>query len=118
MKSPGLPNMLSEKLKKKLVDSITANEKIDKILLFGSEARGNAGVKSDIDLLVVLDLDILPGSYKERNMNYLRISRSIREIEKHHPIDLLVYTKPEFEMMTSRGSLFMRSILKEAIQLA
>lgn len=110
--------MLSEKLKKKLVDSITANEKIDKILLFGSEARGNAGVKSDIDLLVVLDLDILPGSYKERNMNYLRISRSIREIEKHHPIDLLVYTKPEFEMMISRGSLFMRSILKEAIQLA
>lgn len=110
--------MLSEKLKKELVSRITASEKIDKILLFGSEARGNAGVESDIDLLVVLDLDTVPSSYRERNTNYLRISRSIRHIEKHHPIDLLVYTKPEFEKIVSGGSLFMRSLLKEAIQLA
>jgi hypothetical protein len=60
----------------------------------------------------------MPVSYKERNSNYLRISRSIREIEKHHPIDLLVYTKPEFAMIASGGSLFMRSILRESIQLA
>lgn len=110
--------MLSEKLKKELVSRITASEKIDKILLFGSEARGSAGVESDIDLLVVLDLDTVPSSYRERNTNYLRISRSIRHIERHHPIDLLVYTKPEFEKIVSGGSLFMRSLLKEAIQLA
>jgi predicted nucleotidyltransferase len=110
--------MLTEKLKKELVDRITASEKIDKILLFGSEARGNSGVESDIDLLVVLDQDTVPGSYKERNTNYLRISRSIRELEKQHPIDLLVYTKPEFAMIVSGGSLFMRRILREAIQLA
>jgi hypothetical protein len=60
----------------------------------------------------------VPGSNKERNTNYLRISRSIREIEKQHPIDLLVYTKPEFAMIDSGGSLFMRKILREAIQLA
>ena len=110
--------MLSDTLKKELVDRITASEKIDKVLLFGSEARGDADAESDIDLLVVLDMDTVPNSYKERNNNYLRISRSIRDIEKHHPIDLLVYTKPEFEMITSSGSVFMRSILKEAIQLA
>ena len=110
--------MLSDILKKELVDRITASEKIDKVLLFGSEARGDAGAESDIDLLVVLDMDTVPNSYKERNNNYLRISRSIRDIEKHHPIDLLVYTKPEFEMITSGGSVFIRSILREAIQLA
>jgi predicted nucleotidyltransferase len=110
--------MLSDMLKKELVDRITASEKIDKVLLFGSEARGDAGAESDIDLLVVLDMDTVPNSYKERNNNYLRISRSIREIERHHPIDLLVYTKPEFEMITSGGSVFIRSILREAIQLA
>ncbi len=110
--------MLSDILKKELVDRITASEKIDKVLLFGSEARGDAGAESDIDLLVVLDQDTVPNSYKERNNNYLRISRLIRDIEKHHPIDLLVYTKPEFEMITSSGSVFMRSILREAIQLA
>jgi len=110
--------MLSDILKKELVDRITASEKIDKVLLFGSEARGDAGAESDIDLLVVLDMDTVPNSYKERNNNYLRISRSIRDIEKHHPIDLLVYTKPEFEKITSGGSVFIRSILREAIQLA
>jgi predicted nucleotidyltransferase len=52
--------MLSEKLKEELVDRITASEKIDKILLFGSEARGTARAESDIDLLVVLDLDTVP----------------------------------------------------------
>lgn len=110
--------MLSDILKKELVDRITASEKIDKVLLFGSEARGDAGAESDIDLLVVLDIDTMPNSYKERNNNYLRISRSIRDIERHHPIDLLVYTKPEFAMITSGGSVFMRRILREAIQLA
>ena len=110
--------MLSEKLKEELVARITSSEKIDRILLFGSEARGNAGVESDIDLLVVLDIETVPQSYRERNSNYLRVSRSIKDIEKHHPIDLLVYTKPEFEKIISGGSRFMRSVLKEAIQLA
>jgi uncharacterized protein len=109
--------MLSEKLKEELVSRITASGKIDKILLFGSEARGDAGAESDIDLLVVLDMETVPQSYRERNRNYLRVSRTIRDIEKHHPIDLLVYTKPEFEKIIAGGSYFMRSVLKEAIQL-
>ncbi len=109
--------MLSEHLKKELVARITASERIDKIFLFGSEATGSSGPNSDIDLLVILDQDTLPSSFKERSTNYLQISRAIRDIEKHQPIDLLVYTKQEFEMIKAGGSLFIRRLLKDAVEL-
>lgn len=109
--------MLTEKLKKELVDRITASERIDKILLFGSEAKGNAGPDSDIDLLVILAQDKMPAGFTERSTNYLRISRAIRDIERLHPIDLMVYTRPEFERIKAEKSLFIRSLLKEAIEL-
>ena len=109
--------MLTEKIKKELVARITATEKIDKILLFGSQATGNSGPNSDIDLLVVLDDDTLPHSFRERSTNYLQISRAIRDIEKLHSIDLRVYTRPEFAMLKAEQSLFIRSMLKDAIYL-
>lgn len=112
-----IPSMLTEKLKKELVDRITASERIDKILLFGSEAKGNAGPDSDIDLLVILAQDKMPAGFTERSTNYLRISRAIRDIERLHPIDLMVYTRPEFERIKAEKSLFIRSLLKEAIEL-
>jgi len=110
--------MLTDAIKRELVDRIKAAGKIDNILLFGSAANGTAGPDSDIDLIVVLDRDTMPGSYRERSTNYLQISRAIRTIEKQHPIDLLVYTRPEFEMIKSSGSLFVRRVLREGIELS
>jgi predicted nucleotidyltransferase len=110
-------NMLTEKTKKDLVERIKAAGRIDKILLFGSEAAGTAGPESDIDLLVVLANETMPVSFRERSANYLQISRAIREIEKKHPIDLLVYTRPEFEKIKAGGSLFVRRVLREGIEL-
>lgn len=109
--------MLTDEQKQDLVERIKSSEMIDKILLFGSEATGTAGPDSDIDLLVVLDKPSIPTSFKERSDNYLRISRAIRDIEKKHPIDLLVYTRPEFELLKERDSLFVRRILREGINL-
>ena len=110
--------MLSDKIKHELVERIKSAEMIDKILLFGSEATGTAGPNSDIDLLVVLDNMSMPASFQERRANYLLISRAIRDIEKLHPIDLLVYTRPEFEILKASGSLFVRQILREGINLS
>ncbi len=110
--------VLTEELKKELVERIKSAEKVDKILLFGSEATGTSGPDSDIDLLVVLNRETTPDSFRERNANYLQISRAIREIEKKHPIDLLVYTRPEFEAMKATGSLFVRRVLREGIELS
>jgi predicted nucleotidyltransferase len=86
--------MLNGETKKELVKRIKAAEKVDKILLFGSEATGTAGPDSDIDLLVVLDSEVMPANFRERSDNYLQISRAIRKIEKSYPIDLPV--SPDF----------------------
>jgi predicted nucleotidyltransferase len=58
----------------------------EKIILFGSQARGNAGPDSDIDLLVVIPV---VGSIRERR---LAVSLSV----PHSPIPVdVVVTTPE-----------------------
>jgi predicted nucleotidyltransferase len=41
-----------------LLDSVVAYFRPQRVILFGSVARGEAGLNSDIDLLVVLDDDV------------------------------------------------------------
>lgn len=91
---------------------------VDRILLFGSQATGSSVEGSDIDLLVILGTDTIPSSYRERSANYLQISRAIRDIEKKHPIDVMVYTRPEFKKLRESGSLFIQRILREGVPLA
>jgi predicted nucleotidyltransferase len=109
--------MLRDAIKKELVERIKAADRIDKILLFGSAATGTATDDSDIDLLVVLDKESMPRSFRERSANYLKVSRAIRDIEKRQPIDLLVYTRSEFEKIKASGNLFVRRLLREGIEL-
>lgn len=108
---------MTDELLKDLSSRIMAAEKTVKILLFGSHARGTSGSDSDIDLLVVLDKNETPQTFKAQAENYLKISRAIRSIEKKVPIDLLVYTKPEFERFAQSGSQFSKKILTEGIDL-
>jgi uncharacterized protein len=109
--------MLDSNLQKSITDRIRQVAVPVQILLFGSHARGATSPHSDIDLLVVLDSDEVPKSFKERNANYLKISRSLYEIEKDIPIDLLVYTKAEFERFVASQSLFSKQVISEAVQL-
>jgi len=60
----------------------------DKIILFGSQARGDAGPDSDVDLLIVMPL---VGSKWETG---LAIRRDLRDFTV--PIDVIVSTPEEF----------------------
>jgi predicted nucleotidyltransferase len=110
--------MSSEEIRKELLDRIKAAERPAKILLFGSHGRGTARPDSDIDLLVVLDSDQMPQNFREKAENYLRISRLLRDLEKRVPIDLLVYTRPEFEHFVAGKSAFSKKILQEGVELS
>ena len=88
-----------------------------KIILFGSHAYGNPSHNSDIDLIVVTDDDYFPKNFKEKSEIYLSVSRNIREISKTMPIDLLVYTRTEFEQFIKLDSLFSRKIINEGKEL-
>jgi len=106
-----------EKIQQNIVNSILQVEKPFKVFLFGSHAYGKPESDSDIDLLVVLDIDIPAKNFKERSENYLRSSRALRDIERKVPIDLLVYTKPEFDRFIQMGSMFSKKIIKEGIEI-
>jgi predicted nucleotidyltransferase len=60
-----------------------------KIILFGSRARGSVGPDSDVDLLVVMDVE---GS-KRRQAVEIDLALSDRAF----PLDLIVVTPEEFE---------------------
>ncbi len=109
--------MTKKEIEKEIVNRITKVEKTLRIILFGSYAYGDQDKDSDIDLLVVIDKNEYPRSFKEKSENFLKISRAIRPIEKDVPIDLVVYTKPEFEKFVELDSMFSRKVLHRGKEL-
>ena len=81
-----------------------------RIVLFGSYALGTEGVGSDIDLLVILDSEVISQTYQERMKRRLTVRDSIQEINKQIPIDLIVYTKAEYELLQRHGTSFLSEI--------
>ena len=70
-----------------------------RIILFGSGADSAVQNPIDIDLLVILDSNSISRSYEERMANKLLVRRKIYALSKETPIDLLVYTKAEYELI-------------------
>ncbi len=83
---------------------------IYKVILFGSHASDAAEEESDIDLLIVLDTDYLPRTYRERLEMRLSVSRLLRDINKEVPMDLLVYTLPEYNILLEHMNSFFKEI--------
>lgn len=71
---------------RRLVDALHP----DRIYLFGSMARGDAGPDSDYDLLVVVSASDLPG-YRRDQIAY----RALHGVGV--PKDVLVWTREEFD---------------------
>lgn len=81
-----------------------------RIVLFGSYALGVEAPGSDIDLLVVLDSEVISQTYEERMKRRLIVRKSIQEINKQVPIDLIVYTKAEYQLLQRHGTSFINEI--------
>ncbi len=80
------------------------------IILFGSVADGSENENSDIDLLVILNSNKVSQNYEEKMRNKLLVRRAIYEISKKIPIDLLVYTKGEYEIIRQNKNSFFKEI--------
>jgi uncharacterized protein len=72
-----------------MVRRIVADFDPDKIILFGSYARGQAGPDSDVDLLVVMHVE---GSKRAKQ---LEIRAAIHDV--HVPKDIVVSRPEEFQ---------------------
>jgi len=88
-----------------LLQSLKPEEsKIEKIILFGSAARGDVRGLSDLDVVII----------EETNEPFLRrLERYYQQIRIPCGLDLLVYTNEEFERMKTRGNPFIRRVISE-----
>lgn len=75
-----------------------------KIILFGSYARGNPRPESDVDLLVVMDTPL------KESQQSLEIRRLLGVM---FGLDLIVYTPKRLKERVEMGDWFLRDIMEE-----
>jgi predicted nucleotidyltransferase len=91
--------MISDDSFKLIIDIITSQSGVRKIMLFGSYAREEMHADSDLDILVIVD-DTIPDIRELKNMLYRTISAGIGK-----PCDILVEHEHTFRLC-------FRSVLK------
>ncbi len=91
MEIPGIPFRAEVK---RFVQRVITFLKPNTIILYGSMARGDYGVGSDIDILVIAEN--LPDNFDRR----LRMMAELNDTTA--PIECLAYTPEEFEEMLER----------------
>ena len=84
---------VSNRLIRRIADDIVKEVAPEKVILFGSWARGNASDRSDIDFLVI-EREAF-GPHRSRRKEAARISRSLSQYRV--AIDILVYSSHELQ---------------------
>lgn len=92
-----------------LVGRIRDGYEPEKIILFGSLARGDVHEWSDIDLIVVKDTD---ASYGERVKALTPLIR-----DRLVGADILVYSLEEYESAREKGSSFLKEAERDGVVL-
>ena len=85
-----------------------ADPNVEKVILFGSFARGDYGARSDIDLLVILGQSSL--AFRDRVFDLLPHVSS-------YPTDVFPYTAAEVESRLASADPFLTKAVHEGIQL-
>ncbi len=97
---------LTEKLK--IIVEALKKYGAQKIMLFGSLAKGNSDEYSDIDIMAI----------KKTDKPFVKRLREVALLCKlDEPIDILVYTPEEIEEMKKAGNFFIESVLSEGMVL-
>ena len=81
-----------------------------KVILFGSYARGTATEDSDIDLVVILDTEEFAKTFDERMDRRQPISAALHTMRYSYPMDILVYSKGEYNYLKNGGDYFVKDI--------
>lgn len=79
------------------------NKKVAEIYLFGSYVEGNACLRSDADILIVLSED-------KRKMIDRLDEFILGFIDAPVPVDVLVYTRSELKTALERGNRFLERV--------
>jgi len=93
--------LLLRSIVKKIVEAVDP----EKIVLFGSYAWGNPDKNSDMDILVVADMK---GKRWDRSGYILSLLEKENEVM---PLDIIVYTHRELELLIKHHISFIRKIM-------
>lgn len=110
--------MLPVEIKDKIVSGLRSNSLVNRIILFGSYARGTPNSCSDVDLIVILNRKGFFGSYTEMLENRSSLLRPLLKLREAVPVDLFVYTVDEWAAMEQMRNDFIKNVQKEGIVLA
>lgn len=92
---------------------LSVSNKVEKIILFGSQARSDSVEGSDIDILVVADIPKeLLSAVKREMRNYA----SDTGLKYDEVISLIIVTKQEYETMGK--TLFYQNVANDGIELS
>jgi len=104
----------------KIISEITEifkQQGVDRVILFGSHAYGNPSADSDIDLMIVVQAETSPATHREKMDLYLHYNQFIKKFKAIVPIDLIVYTKANYEKFIGLNSIFSKEITNSGIVL-
>lgn len=97
-----------EDLRRAVKEMAASYPEIEKVILFGSLARGDAVPGSDADLLIILSETSVP--FLDRILRYTPLGCGIG-------VEVFPYTRKEIEQMLQQGNHFIRRALAEGIEL-
>lgn len=104
------------KLKKITNDTVKAilsvSKDVEKIILFGSQARGDSSFGSDIDILVIVNIPEEQLSKVKREMRNLASDISL---EQDEVVSLIIRDKQEYDTMAN--TLFYRNVARDGVEL-
>jgi len=98
--------MINESKIAEIVNKITRNYDPDKIILFGSYAKGNATEDSDLDFIIIKKTN-LPKHKRGREVRRFLLGLMV-------PMDFKIYTPKEFEYEMNSKFSFLSSVIKNS----
>jgi len=96
--------MVSQQAIRAFVDRVVAEFHPERVILFGSYARGCATEDSDVDLLVVMDCATHPA---------VRAAEIRRRVRAGFPMDLIVRSAESLRRRLAMGDPFAKEILDQ-----
>ena len=85
------------------IEQLIARYKPEKVILFGSRAKGTGDPGSDFDFLVIKTTS---------TRRILRREEALAGVDRQVPLDLIILTPEEVALLQQTGSTFLQEILE------
>ncbi len=96
---------------KAVADRLKHHHAAQRVILFGSAARGQATADSDIDLLIISP------STEKLYRRMAAVLRAVRDLSYGLPLAPIVLTPEELQIRLDRGDQFVQEILTTGVEL-